>query len=107
MEPVPELVLGVLNYLKAPLISHSTTRDVKTALFSRGHRYYLIVVNNGNEDKSATIHLPALDEIRGKMTARDLISGEKTVYSKEGRCPINIHVSRKDGRILEFTFACR
>jgi len=105
MEPVPELVLGVLNYLKVPLMSYSMTRDVKTALFSRGSRYFLVLVNNGNEDKSATICLPALDGIRGKMTARDLMSGEITVYSKEGRHPLNVHVSRKDGRILELLFS--
>jgi hypothetical protein len=39
------------------------------------------------------------------MTARDLMSGEKTVYSKEGRRPLNIHIARKDGRILEFIFS--
>jgi hypothetical protein len=105
MEPVPELVLGVLNYLKAPLMSYSVTRDVKTALFSRGSRYFLVLVNNGNEDKSATIYLPALDGIAGKMIARDLMSGEKTVYSREGRHPLNVHVSRKDGRILELLFS--
>jgi hypothetical protein len=105
MEPVPDLVLGVLNYLKIPLVSYSVTRDVKTALFSRGKRYFLVAVNNGNEDKSATIHLPALDKIQGKMTARDLMNGGKTVYSKEGRHPLNIHVARKDGCILEFTFS--
>ena len=103
MEPVPELVLGVLNHLKTPLVSYSVTRDVKTALFSRGRRYFLVVVNNGNEDKSATIYLPVLAKINGKMTVRDLMSGEKTVYSKEGRHPLNIHVARKDGRVLELT----
>jgi hypothetical protein len=39
------------------------------------------------------------------MTARDLMSGEKTVYSKDGRNPLNIHVARKDGRVLEFSFS--
>jgi len=105
MEPVPELVLGVLNHLKAPLFSYSQTKDVKTALFSRGNRYFLVVVNNGNEDKSATIHLPALAKVHGKMTVRDLMSGERTVYSREGRDPLNIHVARKDGRVLELMFS--
>ncbi len=105
MEPVPDLVLGVLNHLKTPLVSYSVTRDVKTALFSRGRCYFLVVVNNGNEDKSATIYLPALAKINGKMTVRDLMSGEKMVYSKEGRRPLNIHIARKDGRVLELAFS--
>ena len=107
MEPVPELVLGVLNHLKTPLVSYSLTRDVKTALFSRGKRYFLVAVNNGNEDKSATIYLPALVKIQGKMVTRDLISGEKKTYSKDGRHPLNIHIARKDGRVLELSFSRR
>jgi hypothetical protein len=105
MEPVPDLVLGVLNYLKTPLVSYSVTRDVKTALFRRNRHYFLVVVNNGNEDKSAAIYLPALAKIKGKMTVRDLMNGEKAVYSKEGRHPLNIHVARKDGRVLELVFS--
>jgi hypothetical protein len=105
MEPEPNLVLAILNYLKTPLVSHSVTRDVKTALFSRGKRYFLVVVNNGNEDKSAAIYLPELAKIKGKMTSRDLMSEEKEVYSKEGRHPLNIQVARKDGRVLELVFS--
>ncbi|HRY86085.1 MAG TPA: hypothetical protein P5561_06125, partial [Candidatus Omnitrophota bacterium] len=81
------------------------TRDVTTALFSRGNRYYMVVVNNGNEDKSATIFIPALLGIGGKMTARDLMTGQKTVHSKDGRYPFNVHIARKDGRIFEFSFS--
>jgi hypothetical protein len=105
VEPVPELVLGVLNHLKTPLVSSSLTRDVKTALFSRGNRYFLVAVNNGNEDKSAAIYLPALAKIKGKMIARDLMNGEKKAYTKDGRHPLNIHIARKDGRVLEFVFS--
>ncbi|HPS37602.1 MAG TPA: beta-galactosidase, partial [Candidatus Omnitrophota bacterium] len=105
MEPTPDLVLAVLKHLKVCLVSYSLTKDVKTALFRRGKRYYLVVVNNGNEDKSAMICLPALEKISGKMTARDLMAGGKTVYSRERRHPLDIHIARKDGRILEFTFS--
>jgi hypothetical protein len=105
MEPMPNLVLGILNHLKTPLVCYSVTRDVKTALFSRGKHYFLVVVNNGNEDKSAAVYLPALAKTKGKMTVRDLMNGEVVVYSKEGRHPLNIHVARKDGRVLELTFS--
>ena len=105
MEPVPELVLGVLNHLKTPLMSYSLTRDVKTALFSRGNRYFLVAVNNGNEDKSAMIYLPRLAKIKGKMVVSDLMSGEKNIYTKDGRNPLSISISRKDGRVLELSFS--
>lgn len=107
MEPTPELVLGVLKYLKVSLISYSLTKDVKTALFSRGKRYFLVAINNGNEDKSATIYLPALEKIPGKMKARDLMTGEEIIYSKERRNPLDVPITRKDGRIFEFTFSNR
>lgn len=105
MVPTPDLILGILKYLKVSMISYSLTKDVKTALFNCGARYYLVVVNNGNEDKSAVIYLPALAGIPGKMIAHDLMTGEKTVYSKERRHPLDIQTSRKDGRVFEFTFS--
>ncbi len=105
MEPTPDLVMGVLKYLKIPLVTYSLTKDVKTALFNRGKNYYLVVINNGNEDKSAVVYLPALEAIKGKMTARDLLTGEVTLYSKERRHPLDIQVARKDGRVFEFSFS--
>ncbi|MFA5159749.1 MAG: beta-galactosidase [Candidatus Omnitrophota bacterium] len=101
VEPTPDLVFGILSYLKIPLASYSVTQNVKTALFSRSRRYFLVVVNNGNEDKSAAIYLPALAKIKKKMIVRDLMNGEKRIYSKEDLHSLNIHVARKDGRLLE------
>jgi hypothetical protein len=67
----------------------------------------MVVVNNGNEDKSATIVLPAVEKLKGKMVAKDLMDGKKTIYSRDGRQPLNVHVSRKDGRLFELTFSSR
>lgn len=101
VEPTPELMIEILHYLKIPLMSFSLTRDVKTALFRHGKKYYLVAVNNGKEDKSATVYLPALSHVKGKMIARDLVTGQKTVYSRERRHPMDFHIARKDGRIFE------
>ena len=46
VEPSREIVMEILSYLGIPLICHASTRDIKTALFQRGSRYYLISVNN-------------------------------------------------------------
>lgn len=102
VEPTPDLVLAILTYLHVSLISHSNTQDVKTALFSRGNRYYLVAINNGNEDKNAAVYLPAMDKLKGKMIVRDLMTGQKTVCSRERRCPMDVPIARKDGRLLEF-----
>lgn len=101
VEPTPELVLAIIHYLKVSLIGYSLTRDVKTTLFSRGKKYYLVAVNNGKEDKSAAVYLPALSKIKSKMIVRDLLNGQKTVYSHERRHPMDFHIARKDGRIFE------
>ena len=103
VDPTRELVLELLNYLKVGLVSYSPTRDIKTALFNRGNRHYLVVTNNGTEAKSASIHLPALEKFKGRMTVRDLITGQKEIYSFERRRPFTADFDRKDGRVFEFT----
>ena len=103
MEPTAALMLAIMDYLKISLISHSPTKDVKTALFRRGNRYYLVAINNGNEDKNAAVYFPAMDKLKGKMVARDLMNGQKLICSRERRCPMDVHIARKDGRLFEFT----
>ena len=102
VEPTRELVLEILNYLKVPLASYSVTRDIKTALFKRGSAYYLIVVNNGDEDKSASIYLPAMESIRQKMTVKDHMTGKREICSYERRKPFTCEIPRKDGKVFEF-----
>lgn len=104
VDPTPELILGVLRFLSVPLFAYSVTRDVKTAIFRRGSKHYLVVVNNGNEDKSGTVFLPALEKCRGDMIVRDLITGEKLDQSRERRRIFNGSINRKDGRIFEIVF---
>ncbi len=102
VEPTRELVLEILSFLKVPLASHAITKDVKTALFKRGKAYYLVATNNGSEDKSATIFLPAFDKISGKMKVRDVMTGKKEIISKDRRQPFSFEIPRKDGKVFEF-----
>ncbi len=102
VEPTRELVLEILQYLKVPLASRAVTRDVKTALFKRGRSFYLVATNNGGEDKSASVYLPALEDYKGKLTVRDLTSEKKEVVSKERRGPFTFEIPRKDGKVFEF-----
>lgn len=101
-EPTEEIILELLNFLKVPLYARSTTREVKTALFLRGEKtYYLVAVNNGNEEKSALIHIP---QFRGKnrFAVRDLHSGKKEAISAERAVHFTVNLPRKDGRVFEF-----
>lgn len=101
VDPTPELLKEILGYLKAGLTCYSTTKDVKTALFQRGDTYYLVVTNNGTEAKSASIHLPALDHLRGNIRFRNLFDGHTETYSLERRRPFSTELARKDGKVFE------
>ncbi|MDP3920655.1 MAG: beta-galactosidase [Candidatus Omnitrophota bacterium] len=103
VDPTRELIMEILKYLKVPLVAYSTTRDIKTALFQEGSRYFLVAVNNGTEDKSASIYLPALDANKAKMSVRDLDSTTTEAYSRERRSPFTADFPRKNGRVFEIS----
>ncbi len=101
-EPTAELILELLRFLKVPLYAYSSTHEVKTALFNRGEKtFYLVVTNNGKEEKSALIHLPRLEN-KGKFGVRDLLTGKKETLSSERTAHYTLNIPRKDGRVLEF-----
>ncbi len=101
-EPNVEIILELLHFLKVPLYSFSVTHEVKTAFFSRGDRtHYLVVTNNGREEKSALIHLPQLRG-QGRFSVKDLFSGEKEALASERATHFTVTLPRKDGRIFEF-----
>jgi len=103
LEPTRELVLEILNYLEIPLFAYSTTRDIKTALFKRNKRHYLVVVNNGEEDKSASIHIPALIKRRQKLKSHHLLDGKQETLTLEPTMPLSVDIPRKDGKVFELT----
>ena len=102
VEPTRELVLEIVHFLKIPLASHSVTRDVKTAFFKRGKRAYLVAVNNGEEDKSASVFLPALGKNTGKMKVLDILEKKEVFCSRERRNPFTFEIRHKDGKVFEF-----
>ncbi len=106
-DPTRELILEIMDYLKIGLVSCSPTRDVNTTLFQRGKSYYLVVTNAGDEDKSASIYLPALEGVRNKVKVRDLMTGESTLCSYDQRTPFSTELKRKDGKVIEFRLAGR
>jgi len=101
-EPSVEIILGLLHFLKVPLYAYSPTREVKTALFSRGKKvYYLVAVNNGREEKSALIRIPHFRGM-GRLMVRDLMTGEKEILSPERAVSFTVNLSHKDGKVFEF-----
>lgn len=104
LDPTREIVIEILNFLNVPRGVYSVTPDIQTALFKRGKSYYLIATNNGDEDKSASIYLPALAHIDKRMIVRDLTAGTATFCSSERRQPFSCEIPRKDGKVFEFKF---
>lgn len=101
-EPTAELILELLRFLKIPLYAYSSTHEVKTALLSRGEKtFYLVVTNNGKEEKSALIHLPQLQN-KGRFLVKDLLTGNKETLTPERSTHYTLNLARKDGRVLEF-----
>ncbi len=101
-EPTRALMMEILKAFRIPLGAYSSTRHIKTALFRRNHHYYLVAVNNGIEDKSASIYLPALNHHAGKILVKDLTLNQGDVYSLERRMPFSVEIPRKDGKVFEF-----
>lgn len=101
-EPSADVILEILHFLKTPLYAFSPTREVKTALFCRGgKRCYLVVINNGKEEKSAIIRIPYLQG-KGRFLARDLLTGEREVLRGDRATQFTVSLPRKDGRVFEF-----
>src|SRR5687767_956814 len=97
-----ELLLALYDHLNARLPSHSLTPQVSTALFRRDQEFYLLAVNNGNEDKIAEIVLDEnLLERPAAWQARNLISGRERSFNLHEHSHLTFPVPRKDGVILQ------
>lgn len=102
-DPTIEFLPELFDYLKINIPVQSSTAQVKTSLFRRGRKFYLVVVNNGEEAKSANIRLEALKRFKGKIYTRDLMADHPKSMSPERRNPFMVDIPRKDGRVFEFT----
>ena len=114
VEPTKELLLQILGFFKVPFYTHSRTKDINTAIFQRGDRYFLIAVNNGNEDKSATVTFTVPEGVsKGKRKKRGrthhcrcqvtnlYTSKEEESTYRKNRVTFSADIPRKDGRVLE------
>ena len=61
-----------------------------------------MAVNNGEEDKSASVFLPGLGRSAGKMKVRDILEKKEEACSHERRQPFTFEIHRKDGKVFEF-----
>lgn len=102
VEPTAELLLAILRWLKIPIYSHSPTKDLNTAIFKRGRTFFVIAVNNGDEDKSAKIcfSVPGVNAKRFRVA--NLFNGTREpCVCLRGNASFNAEIPRKDGRVFE------
>ncbi|OGX05156.1 MAG: hypothetical protein A3G87_01070 [Omnitrophica bacterium RIFCSPLOWO2_12_FULL_50_11] len=104
VEPTEELLLAILRWSNIPIYSHSPTKALNTAFFKRARRYFVVAVNNGDEDKSATIcfSIPGTKSKRFHVT--NLFDGTREqCVSRGDEISFTSEIPRKDGRVFEIT----
>ena len=101
IEPSVDVIHGVLRYFKIPAYCRSLTPTVKTALFSRDGVYYLALVHNGDEDKTAVIGIAHLAKLKRKFAIRNLFSGNIEAQFDSSSPFVSLPVRRKDGCLYE------
>ncbi|EFK97580.1 Glycosyl hydrolases family 35 protein [sediment metagenome] len=101
LKPDAAMLREIMDHYGIVIPSISRTPGVKTALFERGGRHFLIAVNLGREFQSALIELPRLAGRRGRYRARDLETGA-ALRTIEGESPAIVgEIPPKDGRAIE------
>ncbi len=100
MEPGQDLIQLVLKHLGVLPASYSTTSEIHTALFKRAKKHYVVVVNNGREQKTAALQLPGI-LLKRKAIVTDLLTGQKLPVKFEPGQSLSVEIARKDGTVLE------
>jgi len=102
LRPTPELLRAIHGYFGIPVYAISEIPVVKTALFRRDNRFYLVVVNNGEEDLTASIRI-AHPDLPRKARAWDVRADRALPLLPQQDQIVSLHVpiGRKDGTIVE------
>src|SRR5215207_3569274 len=100
LSPSPALLLALYQHLGVRIPSRSLTPQISTALFHRAQEFYLLAVNNGNEDKVAEVVLNGNFGGSQCKQARNLISGQEWTVNLREYGRLTFPLPRKDGVIL-------
>lgn len=95
VQPSAELMVGIHRWLEVPVASRATTAHVSTALFrAPDGEHFVIIVNNGDEDRVASIELT-----RKADKATDLFTGDSWAVGES----VGVWVPRKSGTVLRLS----
>jgi len=101
LTPSPQLLAAVYNSLEMSVPSCSLTPQVSTALFSRAREFYLIAVNNGNENKTAEVVLTGDFSAFPCWRVRNLVTDQTWTVDLRQANHLTFPLPRKDGTILQ------
>ncbi|HKY56238.1 MAG TPA: beta-galactosidase [Anaerolineales bacterium] len=101
LSPSPKLLLALYEHLNMRLPSHSLTSQVSTGLFRRDNEFYLIAVNNGEEDKIAEVVVDVNLLKMPSWQARNLVSRQEWTLNLHEHKHLTFPVPRKDGVIVQ------
>ncbi|OGW79459.1 MAG: hypothetical protein A3G33_00290 [Omnitrophica bacterium RIFCSPLOWO2_12_FULL_44_17] len=106
VEPTKELLLEILRFFHVPIYVNSSTKDVKTAIFNSGRKYYVVAVNNGREDKSAIIHFNIPNKVFEHFRVRNLLTNTSHRYPlHQHKASFSVDLSAKDGSVFEVSLS--
>jgi hypothetical protein len=76
--------------------------SIQSSIFINGDKYFVILTNNGNEEKNVEIELADLQLSSNLKKVIDLVTGSECPFiTKNGFTRIICNIPRKDGTILE------
>jgi hypothetical protein len=100
LTPTPELLLALYEHLDVSVPSRSFTPQVATALFHRDQEFYLLAVNDGNEDKTAEVVLTGDFSGVPCWRVHNLVSNQEWTIDLRESSRLTFPVPRKDGIVL-------
>jgi hypothetical protein len=101
IEPNPNVLFAILKYVRVNIPVYSRTPDIHTALFKRGRRYYLVIINNGEEDKSAMVFINHSEFIGRAFCWSEIPQRKKICQDASKRPFLSFTLARKNGTVLE------
>ena len=102
LQPSRELLSGICQILGISIPSQAATSDIATGLFRSPDKFFLCVVNLGQEEKTIEVRLDPQILGDAPYQARDLVSGQKVDYLPMPP-RIYLHLPGKDATVAMIT----
>ncbi|NDJ85692.1 MAG: hypothetical protein GYB66_07385 [Chloroflexi bacterium] len=101
MPPSPESILALHHWLDVPIYCHARGTMIQTTLFQRDETFFLLVVNNSEVDQDACITVHSVLFQHTAYRVEDLWNGQITTLDIQTTGIVPVHVSAKQGSVLQ------